>query len=60
MLPYTGRVVRRGRPLYAIDGQPTLLLYGSTPGWRVFTAGMSKGADVAELNANLRALGYGA
>jgi peptidoglycan hydrolase-like protein with peptidoglycan-binding domain len=60
MLPSPGRVVRRGRPVYAIDGQPTLLLYGSTPAWRAFRAGMSDGADVAELNANLRALGYGA
>jgi peptidoglycan hydrolase-like protein with peptidoglycan-binding domain len=60
MLPSPGRVLRRGRPLYAIDGQPTLLLYGSTPAWRAFRAGMSEGADVAELNANLRALGYGA
>jgi peptidoglycan hydrolase-like protein with peptidoglycan-binding domain len=60
MLPSPGHVVRRGRPLYAIDEQPTLLLYGSTPAWRAFRAGMSNGADVAELNANLRALGYGA
>jgi peptidoglycan hydrolase-like protein with peptidoglycan-binding domain len=51
--------VRRGRTLFAINGQPTLLLYGSTPAWRAFRAGMSPGADVAELNANLRALGYG-
>ena len=27
--------------------------------WRAFAAGMSPGRDVAELNANLRALGYG-
>jgi peptidoglycan hydrolase-like protein with peptidoglycan-binding domain len=60
MLPSPGRVVRLGRPLYAIGGQPTLLLYGSTPAWRAFRAGMSEGGDVAELNANLRALGYGA
>ena len=60
MLPSPGLVVGRGRPLYAIDGQPTLLLYGSTPAWRAFRAGMSPGADVAELNANLRALAFGA
>ncbi|HKD34161.1 MAG TPA: peptidoglycan-binding protein, partial [Gaiellaceae bacterium] len=58
-LPSPGRVVRRGQPLFAINGQPTLLLYGSTPAWRAFRAGMSPGADVAELNANLQALGYG-
>lgn len=60
MLPSPGRIVRRGQPLYAIDGEPTLLLYGSTPAWRAFRAGMSPGTDVAELNANLQALGYGA
>ena len=60
MLAAPGRIVERGQPLYAIDGEPTLLLYGSTPAWRAFTAGMSPGADVAELNANLQALGYGA
>jgi hypothetical protein len=60
MLPSAGRIVRRGQPLFAIDGGPTLLLYGSTPVWRAFRAGMSPGADVAELNASLRALGFGA
>lgn len=59
-LPGPGAVIRRGQPLFSINGQPTLLLYGSTPAWRSFRTGMSPGADVAELNANLRALGYGA
>jgi Putative peptidoglycan binding domain len=59
MLPSPGRVVGRGQPLYAIDGEPTLLLYGSAPAWRAFRAGMSPAGDVAELNANLQALGYG-
>jgi peptidoglycan hydrolase-like protein with peptidoglycan-binding domain len=59
MLPGAGKVVGRGEKLYAIDGDPTLLLYGSTPAWRAFAPGMSPGLDVAELNANLRALGYG-
>lgn len=60
MLPAPGKVVLRGEPLYAVDGQPALLLYGRAPAWRAFRAGMSAGADVAELNANLAALGYGA
>jgi hypothetical protein len=59
MLPAVGRVVRRGEALYAVDGKPGLLLYGSVTAWRAFVAGMSPGRDVAELNANLRALGYG-
>lgn len=53
MLPPVGRIVRRGEPLYAIDGQPTLLLYGATAASRAFQPGMSPGPDVAELNANL-------
>jgi peptidoglycan hydrolase-like protein with peptidoglycan-binding domain len=59
MLPEVGQVVRAGQPLYAVDGKPGLLLYGSVTAWRSFVAGMSPGPDVAELNANLRALGYG-
>jgi len=59
-LPAAGDVVSRGQRLYAVDGQAVLLLYGSTPAWRVFRSGMSSGPDVAELNANLRVLGYGA
>jgi hypothetical protein len=57
-VPSAGEIVRRGHTLYAIDGQPVLLLYGSTVATRAFAAGMSPGADVAELNANLDALGY--
>jgi peptidoglycan hydrolase-like protein with peptidoglycan-binding domain len=36
-----------------------LLQYGSVAPTRAFTLGMSAGPDVAELNANLQALGYG-
>jgi peptidoglycan hydrolase-like protein with peptidoglycan-binding domain len=59
MLPQAGAVIRRGRPLYGIDGKPTVLLYGSGAAWRAFRPGMSPGGDVAELNRNLDALGYG-
>jgi peptidoglycan hydrolase-like protein with peptidoglycan-binding domain len=59
MLPTAGQVVRRGQALYAIDGTPVVLLYGGTPAWRAFRPGMGPGRDVRELNANLRALGYG-
>ena len=57
-LPAAGQIVRRGQPLYAIDGQPAVLCYGGVPASRAFMPGMSSGADVAELNRNLR--GYGA
>jgi peptidoglycan hydrolase-like protein with peptidoglycan-binding domain len=59
MLPTVGQFVRRGQALYAVDGKPCLLLYGSLTAWRAFVAGMSPGPDVSELNANLRSLGYG-
>jgi hypothetical protein len=58
-LPSVGQVVRRGQRLYAIDGQATLLLYGDVVVTRAFTAGITPGSDVAALNANLAALGYG-
>jgi multidrug efflux pump subunit AcrA (membrane-fusion protein) len=57
-LPSVGQIVRRGQSLYEIGGQPVLLLYGSVQPTRAFVAGMSPGQDVAELNANLQALGY--
>ncbi len=59
MLPVAGQVVRRGQALYAVDGDPVVLLYGAVPAWRAFGPGMAPGRDVAQLNANLRALGYG-
>jgi hypothetical protein len=58
MLPKVGQIVRRGEPLYAIGGEPAFLLYGGVPASRAFMPGMSAGADIAELNRNLR--GYGA
>jgi hypothetical protein len=58
MLPSVGQIVRRGQALYAVNGRPVLLLYGWVTAWRAFRDGMSDGPDVAELNANLRALGY--
>ncbi len=58
-LPSVGQVLGRGQSLYEIGGQPVLLLYGTVAPTRAFVAGMSPGSDVAALNANLRALGYG-
>jgi hypothetical protein len=58
MLPKVGQIVRHGEALYAIGGEPALLLYGGVPASRAFMPGMSAGSDVAELNRNLR--GYGA
>jgi Putative peptidoglycan binding domain len=58
MLPAVGQVVSRGQSLYAIGGGPVVLLYGSVVPSRAFVAGMPPGPEVAELNANLEALGY--
>jgi hypothetical protein len=58
MLPAVGRVVSRGQALYAIGGQPVLLMYGSVIPSRAFVVGMPPGPEVAELNVNLDALGY--
>jgi multidrug efflux pump subunit AcrA (membrane-fusion protein) len=58
-LPSVGQIISRGQSLYQISGQPVLLLYGSVQPTRAFVAGMSPGRDVAELNTNLQALGYG-
>jgi peptidoglycan hydrolase-like protein with peptidoglycan-binding domain len=54
-----GTVVRRGAWLMEVDGRRTgWLLYGRRPAWRDFAPGMSAGADVRQLEANLRALGH--
>jgi hypothetical protein len=56
-LPTAGQVVSQGQTLYSVNGFPSVLLYGSTPAYRNLSVGMT-GADVAELNGNLAALGY--
>ena len=58
-LPAPGDVVRRGQPLFAVDGLPVTLLYGKVPAWRAFAPGMSPGPDVSQLQRNLAALGFG-
>jgi peptidoglycan hydrolase-like protein with peptidoglycan-binding domain len=56
-VPAPGTAVVRGADLYAVAGEPAVLLYGTTPAYRDFEAGMSDGADVLELEENLVALG---
>lgn len=53
-----GSVVQRGQALFAVDVEPVILMYGSTPAYRDFRLGMSDGPDVRELELNLLALGY--
>jgi peptidoglycan hydrolase-like protein with peptidoglycan-binding domain len=56
-LPAEGSVVERGQSLYSVDNQPVLLFYGDVPAWRAMSQG-SEGPDVAQLEANLVALGF--
>ena len=57
-LPSPGRVIRQGQVLYRVDnGDPVVLLYGPVPAWRTLYEGLT-GADVAQLNHDLVALGY--
>ncbi|HXT89126.1 MAG TPA: peptidoglycan-binding domain-containing protein [Trebonia sp.] len=58
-LPSPGATARRGQPLFAISGQPAVLLYGALPAWRAFGPGMTPGPDVQQLQRNLTALGFG-
>jgi hypothetical protein len=61
-LPAAGKVIQQGQVLYQVDGAPVVLLYGSTPAWRVLAVSASAadvtGKDVAQLNHDLVALGY--
>ena len=56
-LPAVGEVISPGHVLYRVDAQPVVLLHGSTPAYRTLAVG-ARGPDVAELNADLVALGY--
>ena len=55
-----GSTVSRGGSLYAVANQPVRLLYGATPAYRGFAAGMPNGPDVRQLEENLVALGMDA
>lgn len=56
-LPYPGSVVARGKALYSVDDAPVVLLYGGVPAYRALRPG-DEGADVKQLEQNLKALGY--
>ena len=58
-LPAPGTVIERGEVLFELDGRVRpRLLYGSRPMWRPLGPGVSDGADVLQLEQNLRAMGY--
>jgi hypothetical protein len=58
-LPAPGTVIERGGVLYELDGRVRpRLLYGDRPMWRPLGPKMSDGADVLQLEQNLKAMGY--
>ncbi len=57
-LPAIGDVIRRGRPLYGLAGEPVLLMYGALPAYRALAEGVTEGRDVEQLERNLVELGY--
>jgi hypothetical protein len=54
--------VSEGHTLYSVSEDPVVLLYGTTPAFRTLSEGATdsatSGADVAQLNYDLVALGY--
>jgi peptidoglycan hydrolase-like protein with peptidoglycan-binding domain len=56
-LPATGATVSRGKPIYEVDDNPVILLYGTLPAYRTLGPG-DTGPDVLQLERNLHALGY--
>ena len=58
-LPAAGQTIERGQSVYSLDGRPVPLFYGTTILYRALYLGVSDGPDVAELQENLIALGFG-
>ena len=50
--------MKRGGPLFKVDEQPVVALYGSVPLYRTLRDGVSGGPDVQQLETNLAELGY--
>ncbi|HET8979621.1 MAG TPA: hypothetical protein VFN87_15775 [Solirubrobacteraceae bacterium] len=59
-LPGVGQVIKPGQALFEVDGNPVLLMDGTTPAYRDLSSADSNGPDVLELNRNLVALGFNA
>src|SRR4051794_7901739 len=54
-VPLPGDVIGRGRPIYRVDNEPIVLMYGAVAAYRALGPGVT-GADVRQLEANLKAL----
>ncbi len=58
-LPSLGSVIGRGGRLYEVDGSHrAVLMIGSRPAWRTMGPGVANGADILQLETNLKALGF--
>jgi hypothetical protein len=53
-----GSIVTLGQRLFAINGEPTILLAGSTPMYRQLSTSSTAGPDILQLEADLTLLGY--
>ena len=58
-LPTVGQVISQGQTLYQVNGAPVVLLYGAVPLYRDLSTSSTTGPDIRQLNAALKALGYG-
>lgn len=59
-LPQVGQRIKPGGTLFKVDGEPVILMSGSTPAYRDLTPADGNGADILQLNRNLVALGFDA
>jgi multidrug efflux system membrane fusion protein len=59
-LPAVGQMITPGQALYKVNGEPVLLMDGSTPAYRGLSSDDAAAADILELNRNLVRLGFDA
>lgn len=57
-LPSVGEMIHPGDALYTVDGEPVILMDGTTPAYRDLDGFDGAGADVLQLNRNLVNLGF--
>jgi hypothetical protein len=57
-LPAVGDIAAQGKALYWVNDKPVPVFFGDTPLFRKLDGPTLKGADVAVVAANLKALGY--
>jgi hypothetical protein len=59
-LPGVGQLIKPGGALYDVNGEPVILMNGSTPAYRTLSASDDSGSDVLQLNRNLVEMGFNA